>query len=97
MLPLLALLAAAPNLTTAAERSGFTETGRFDEVQALCAAFPKAFPGKVKCEPFGTTPLGRPMLVFTASADGTLSGTFTAVWGAPLQAEGPVSAALTAP
>lgn len=73
MLPLLALLAAAPNLTTAAERSGFTETGRFDEVQALCAAFPKAFPGKVKCEPFGTTPLGRPMLVFTASADGTFT------------------------
>ena len=73
MLPLLALLAAAPTLTTTAERSGFTETGRFDEVQALCIAFPKAFPGKVKCEPFGTTPLGRPMLVFSASADGTLS------------------------
>ncbi len=74
MLPaLLAVLAAAPNLTTQAERSGFTETGRFDEVQALCAAFPKAFPGKVKCEPFGTTPLGRPMLVFVASADGTFT------------------------
>ena len=73
MLPLLALLAAAPNLTTVAERSGFTETGRLDEVQALCAAFPRAFPGKVKCEPFGTTPLGRPMLVFVASADGTFA------------------------
>lgn len=73
MLPLLALLAAAPTLTTVAERSAFTETGRFDEVQALCAAFPKAFPGKVKCEPFGTTPLGRPMLAFTASADGALT------------------------
>lgn len=71
--PLLALLAAAPPLSTHAERSGFTETGRYDEVQALCAAFPKAFPGKVRCEPFGVTPLGRPMLVFVASADGTLT------------------------
>jgi hypothetical protein len=73
MLTILALLAAAPNLTTLAERSDFTETGRFDEVQVLCAAFPKAFPGKVKCESFGTTPLGRPMLVFVASADGSLA------------------------
>ena len=40
---------------------------------------------------------GRIDLQGKASADGTLSGTFTAVWGAPLQAEGPVSAALTAP
>jgi hypothetical protein len=73
MLPLIALLAAAPTLSTHAERSGFTETGRYDEVQALCAAFPKAFAGKVKCAPFGTTPLGRPMLAFVASADGTLT------------------------
>jgi hypothetical protein len=71
--PLLAMLAAAPALTTLAERSGYVETGRFDEVQSLCAAFPKAFPGKVKCETFGTTPLGRPMLVVVASADGALT------------------------
>ncbi len=71
--PLLALVLAAPDLSTVAERSGFTETGRYDEVQSLCAAFPKAFPGKVKCESFGTTPLGRPMLVLVASADGTLT------------------------
>jgi hypothetical protein len=40
---------------------------------------------------------GRIDLRGKASSDGTLSGTFTAVWGAPLQAEGPVSTALTAP
>lgn len=84
MLPLLALLAAAPPLTTHAERTGFLETGRLDEVQALCAAFPKAFPGKVKCEPFGTTPQGRPMLVFAASQDGVLSPEAAAKKGRPV-------------
>ena len=72
LIPLL-LLTAAPPLTTVAEGSGFTKTGRYAEVEALCAEFPRRYPGKVKCEPFGTTPLGRKMLVFTASADGTFS------------------------
>lgn len=66
------LLAAAP-LTTVAEDSAWTKTGRYDEVERLCAAFPKAYPGKVKCERFGTTPLGRPMLSLIASADGTFT------------------------
>ncbi|MDX2015531.1 MAG: M14 family zinc carboxypeptidase [Myxococcaceae bacterium] len=70
---LLALLAAAPSLSTHAERTGFTETGRFAEVEALCAAFPKAFPRKVRCDRFGVTPLGRPMLALVASADGVLT------------------------
>ncbi len=69
---LLALLAAAP-LTTVAEDSGWLRTGRFDEVERLCAEFPKRYPGKVKCERFGTTPLGRPMLSLVASADGTFT------------------------
>ncbi len=68
----LALLTAAP-LTTLAEQSGWTKTGRFDEVERLCAAFPKAYPGKVKCERFGLTPLGRPMLMLVASADGVFT------------------------
>ncbi|MBL8912086.1 MAG: peptidase M14, partial [Archangium sp.] len=59
---LLLVLNAAPPLTTVSEQSGFTRTGRFDEVEKLCAEFPKRYPGKVKCERFGTTPLGRPML-----------------------------------
>ncbi len=70
-LPLL-LLAASP-LTTTAERSGWTTTGRYDEVQRLCADFPRRYPGKVRCETFGTTPLGRPMLMLVASADGTFT------------------------
>lgn len=73
MSPLLLVLLAAAPLTTVAETSGWERTGRYDEVERLCAAFPKAYPGKVKCEPFGTTPLGRPMLALVASADGTLT------------------------
>ena len=70
---LLSLLLAAAPLTTVAENSAWTKTGRYDEVERLCAAFPKAYPGKVKCERFGTTPLGRPMLSLIASADGTFT------------------------
>ena len=68
----LALLTAAP-LTTVAEQSGWLQTGRFDEVERLCADFPKRYPGKVKCERFGLTPMGRPMLMLVASADGTFT------------------------
>jgi murein tripeptide amidase MpaA len=69
---LAALLAQAP-LTTTAERSNWTRTARYAEVESLCRDFPKAFPGKVRCETFGTTPEGRPMLALVASADGTLT------------------------
>lgn len=63
---------AAPDLTTEAERSGWVRTGRYAEVERLCPAFEKAFPGKVRCARFGTTPEGRPMLALVASADGAL-------------------------
>ncbi len=77
---LLALLAAAPlaqsapDLTTVSERSGFTATGRYAEVEQLCAAFQKAYPGAVRCIEFGRTPENRPMLALVA----TRSGAFTA-------------------
>ncbi len=61
------LLLAADPLSTTAESSGWKQTGRYEEVERLCAAFPKRFPGKVKCEKFGTTPEGRPMLALVAS------------------------------
>ncbi|MBK7860995.1 MAG: peptidase M14 [Archangiaceae bacterium] len=68
------LLAAAPApLTTVAEQSHYTRTGRYDEVETLCAELPKRYPGKLKCEPFGVTPLGRTMRVFIASLDGTFT------------------------
>ena len=67
-----ALLAAAP-LTTVAEQSGWIQTGRYDEVERLCAAFPRRYPGKVKCERFGVTPEGRAMWMLIASADGVFT------------------------
>src|SRR3954469_16511069 len=69
---LLLLIHAAPPLTTHAEQSGWKQTGRYDEAVRLCDAFPRAYPGKVRCERFGTTPEGRPMVALVASGDGTL-------------------------
>ncbi|CDG85619.1 M14 family metallopeptidase [Janthinobacterium agaricidamnosum] len=76
---LLALLAtplahAAPAaLTTISERSGFLETGRYDEVAKLCGAFQKAYPKAVRCFEFGRTPQGRPMLALAVSRSGALT------------------------
>ena len=65
---------AAPDLRTVSERSGFTATGRYAEVEQLCPAFQKAYPAAVKCIEFGRTPEGRPMLALVV----TNSGAFTA-------------------
>src|SRR5215218_8333239 len=75
LLPLLlaSTLAASPALTTEAERSGFTRTGRYEEAVTLCQAFARAYPGRARCERFGTSPEGRPLLSLVASADGTLT------------------------
>jgi hypothetical protein len=77
---LLALLAAYPlaqsatDLRTVSERSGFIATGRYEEVEQLCPAFQKAYPGAVRCVEFGRTPENRPMLALIV----TRSGAFTA-------------------
>jgi hypothetical protein len=64
---------AAPDLVTVSERSGFTATGRYDEVIALCGAFQQAYPKQVKCFQFGTTPEGRPMLALAVNARGVFT------------------------
>ena len=74
MLTAAPLAQSAPNLTTVSERSGFTATGRYAEVEQLCAAFQQAYPGAVRCVEFGRTPENRPMLALVA----TRSGAFTA-------------------
>ncbi|AOS23368.1 M14 family metallopeptidase [Xanthomonas oryzae] len=66
-----AALAATP-LRTQAERSGFVQTGRYDEVIALCDAFAQRSPQAVRCIQFGTTPEGRPMKALVASTSGAL-------------------------
>jgi Zinc carboxypeptidase len=57
---------AVPLLQTVEEASNGTRTGRYEEVQRLCETYPKAFSGKVRCEKFGMTPEGRPMLALIA-------------------------------
>lgn len=64
---------AAPDLTTVSERSGFTATGRYAEVEQLCAAFQKAYPDAVRCIEFGRTPENRPMLALVASRSGAFT------------------------
>jgi hypothetical protein len=58
---------AAPDLATVSERSGFTATGRYDEVIKLCGAYEKAYPKQVKCFQFGATPEGRPMMALAVT------------------------------
>jgi hypothetical protein len=76
---LLAMLAAvpasyaAPDLRTVSERSGFLETGRYDEVLELCAGFEQAWPGQVRCIEFGRTPEGRPMKALVVSRSGAMN------------------------
>jgi murein tripeptide amidase MpaA len=70
---LLAMLATVPfahaasDLSTVSERSGFTVTGRYDEVIKLCGSFQQAYPKQVKCFQFGTTPEGRPMMALAVT------------------------------
>ncbi len=67
MLAAIPLTHAAPELVTASERSGFTATGRYDEVIKLCGSFQQAYPKQVKCFQFGATPEGRPMMALAVT------------------------------
>ena len=73
LLALVPLANAQSALTTVSERSGFLETGRYDEVTALCDAFARQYPKAVRCTTFGTTPEGRPMRALVASTSGALT------------------------
>jgi len=71
-LPSTAFAGSPDEITSVAERSGFTRTGRYDEVERLCAAYAARWPDKVRCLEFGRTPENRPMLALVASDDGVL-------------------------
>ncbi|MGN6514124.1 MAG: M14 family metallopeptidase [Lysobacteraceae bacterium] len=86
---LLALLpfaapAADGDPATVAERSGFTKTGRYDEVIALCDAFQQRHPRAVRCFDFGTTPEGRPMKALAVSTRGLLTPEAARTAGVPV-------------
>ncbi len=79
------LQAATPTgLSTISERSGFQRTGRYDEVPALCAAFQQRWPEAVRCETFGTTPEGRPMMLLVVSRSGALTAEAAKAKGLPV-------------
>lgn len=58
------------DLTSTAERSGWTATGRHAEAVALCRDLAAAHPGQARCDVFGTSPEGRAMVALVMSARG---------------------------
>lgn len=60
------------SLTTRAEQTRFRQTGRYAEVQRLCAAFSSAWPQAARTLEFGRTPEDRPLLALAISHCGTL-------------------------
>ena len=84
LLSALPLAHAAPDLTTLAERSGFQQTGRYDEVIKLCAAFQAAYPKAVKCIDFGRTPEGRVMKALVVTRTGAMTPKAAAARGLPV-------------
>ncbi|GAB3726080.1 hypothetical protein GCM10028862_00940 [Luteimonas pelagia] len=79
-----AAAATAADLVTHAERTGFEETGRYDEVGRLCAAFASRWPDAVRCATFGQTPEGRPMHALVASRSGVLDPAAARARGLPV-------------
>jgi len=60
-------------LSTLAEQSGFRQTGRLDEVEALCAAFAARWPDAVCSFVYGQSAEGRPMRALLVSRTGALT------------------------
>ena len=60
------------NLLTLAERSAFTETGRIEEVERLCAALAAEWPQSLRSFEYGRSAQGRPMRALIATRLGVL-------------------------
>ncbi len=84
LLSALPVAAADDPRITVAERSGFIETGRYDEVIALCDTFARLHPDAVRCIRFGTSPEGRPMQALVASRSGALDSAAAREAGVPV-------------
>lgn len=83
LLPLTAVAEDAA-LTTVSERSGYLQTGHYDEVIALCDAFARRYPDAVRCITFGTTPEGRPMKALVVTRSGALTPADAKAKGIPV-------------
>lgn len=69
---------AAPSLTpsqliTTAETTDYISTGTYEEALRLCHDFPRAFPGKARCDEVGRSAQLRPLVALTISEDGVLT------------------------
>jgi len=60
-------------LETVAEQSGFSRTGRYEEVGRLCEAFARTWADHVRCVEFGRSPEGRVMLALVVTKSGALN------------------------
>jgi murein tripeptide amidase MpaA len=61
------------SLTTLAERSGFRQTGRIEEVERLSAEFARRWPDTVASIEYGRSVEGRPMRALLVSRSGALT------------------------
>src|ERR1044071_7709308 len=71
-------------LTTIAEQSDFRQTGRLDEVEALCAAFAARWPDAVRSFVYGRSAEGRSMRAMLISRTGALTAQELRQRGVPL-------------
>jgi zinc carboxypeptidase len=71
-------------LTTLAEQTDFRQTGRLDEVEALCAAFAARWPEAVRSFVYGHSAEGRPMRAMLVSRTGALTAQELRQRGMPL-------------
>ncbi|MGD9583605.1 MAG: M14 family zinc carboxypeptidase [Lysobacterales bacterium] len=78
------LFAAESPLRTEAERSGFVRTGRYAEVERLCAAFAERYPEAVRCLSFGQSPEGRPMKLLVVTHTGVFDPAAARQQGIPV-------------
>jgi len=72
------------NLLTLAERTGFRETGRTDEVEQLAAEFARCWPDAVRSFEYGRSAENRPMRALLVSRSGALTAEQIKSRGIPL-------------
>ncbi len=71
-------------LVTESERSGFTRTGRYAEVEVLNQAFARAYPDAVRAFTFGKSAEGRPLQALAISRSGALTPEAARAKGLPV-------------
>jgi murein tripeptide amidase MpaA len=60
-------------LRTTGETTDYVATGSYDEALQLCRDFALAYPGKARCDRFGQSAQGRPLVTLTVSRAGALT------------------------